>query len=68
MWIDHDGKSPPKYAGFHDLVHVRFRDGVETSGTPEFVSRFCGVGNNWKWGVPADTDNEIVAYKVIRDE
>lgn len=65
IWIDHDGKPFPRHATLRDMVYVRFRDGTE-SRYAEHVSYFCGYGNNWKWGAPADPENEIVAYKVVR--
>ena len=65
IWIDHNGQSRPEHADLADEVYVRFRDGYG-SPTPLHVWTFMGAGNNWKAGGPADRDNEIVAYRVVR--
>lgn len=64
-WIEHNGQSRPEHADLFDKVFVRFRDGYERP-IPLHVWIWMGVGNNWKRGAPADPENEIVAYRVVR--
>lgn len=64
-WLEHDGRSMPTYATMRDTAYVRFRGGTETK-YPSPVTYWMGAGNNWRWGAPADPENEIVAYKVVR--